>query len=176
MVSQEMVEAAARADASYAGRTFDALASSDKVRFTERAKLMLEAALAASSQIDRLQRENAELRQRLDIGPCGEDTIDVAESAAGHLRHRAEAAEAEVTRLQTELALSKPLYSRRQIEARVESLEAALKPFADLAPSYDPPEDDDDHKCWHAESTPTLGDLRRARNTLASTGGEHHGN
>lgn len=50
MVSPEMVEAAARADASYAGRTFDALASSDKVRFTERAKFMLEAALSTYAE------------------------------------------------------------------------------------------------------------------------------
>lgn len=49
--------------------------------------------------LESLQRENEELRQRLDIGPCGEDAIDVAESAADHLRHRAEAAEAEVKRL-----------------------------------------------------------------------------
>jgi hypothetical protein len=32
--------------------------------------------------LESLQRENEELRQRLDIGPCGEDAIDVAESAA----------------------------------------------------------------------------------------------
>lgn len=48
------------------------------------------------STLESLQRDNEELRQRLDVGPCGEDAIDVAESAADHLRHRAEAAEAEV--------------------------------------------------------------------------------
>jgi len=51
------------------------------------------------STIADLQRENESMRQRLDAGPNGEDAIDVAESAADHLRHRAEAAEAEVTRL-----------------------------------------------------------------------------
>lgn len=127
------------------------------------------------SEIDRLQRENAELKAESDEAL---DDAKFAERIAAKREFdaiaRAEAAEAEIGRLQTELALSKPLYSRRQTEARVKLLEEALKPFADLAPSYDPPEDDDDHKCWHAESTPTLGDLRRARTVLASTGGEHH--
>lgn len=59
-------------------------------------------------------------------------------------------------------------------ESEVKRLRELLKPFADLAPAYDPTEDDDDVRCWHAESTPTLGDLRRARTALASTGGEHH--
>lgn len=48
MQSEEQIEAAARADAEYAGRTFDALSSADKTRFRERAKLMLEAALPAA--------------------------------------------------------------------------------------------------------------------------------
>lgn len=48
------------------------------------------------STLESLQREDEELRQRLDVGPCGEDAIDVAESAADHLLHRAEAAEDEV--------------------------------------------------------------------------------
>lgn len=50
MQSEEQIEAAARADAEYAGRTFDALSSADKTRFRERAKLMLEAALSAQVQ------------------------------------------------------------------------------------------------------------------------------
>jgi cell division septum initiation protein DivIVA len=54
---------------------------------------------ALLSTLESLQRENENLRQRLNIGPCGEDAIDVAESAADHLLHRAEAAEAEVNRL-----------------------------------------------------------------------------
>ncbi|MCZ7854994.1 hypothetical protein O9X81_00025 [Agrobacterium salinitolerans] len=60
--------------------------------------------LYSASTLESLQRENEELRQRLGIGPCGEDAIDVAESAAGHLRHRAEAADAEVKRLRGELS------------------------------------------------------------------------
>ncbi len=57
------------------------------------------------STLKSFQRENEELRQRLDTGPCGEDAIDVAESAADHLRHRAEAAEAEVKRLREALSI-----------------------------------------------------------------------
>lgn len=60
-----------------------------------------------TSTLESLQRENEELRQRLDIGPCGEDAIDVAESAADHLRHRAEAAEAEVKRYRVALIAAK---------------------------------------------------------------------
>lgn len=50
MQSEKQIEAAARADAEYAGRTFDALSSSDKTRFRERAKLMLEAALSTDAE------------------------------------------------------------------------------------------------------------------------------
>jgi hypothetical protein len=52
MVEEVMIQAAARADAAYAGRTFDALGAADKERFTKRAKIMLEAALAASPNPD----------------------------------------------------------------------------------------------------------------------------
>jgi len=37
--------------------------------------------------------EIARLRDRLSIGPHGEDAIDVADSAMGHLRHRIETLE-----------------------------------------------------------------------------------
>lgn len=57
------------------------------------------------STLESLQRENEELRQRLDIGPCGENAIDVAESAADHFRHRAEASESEVKRLREALSI-----------------------------------------------------------------------
>lgn len=43
------------------------------------------------------------LRDRLEIGPHGEDAIDVAESAADNLRHRVEAAEAQAKRLREAL-------------------------------------------------------------------------
>lgn len=49
MVNKKMIEAAARADAAFAGRTFDALSGADKKRFLERAKLMLEAALSTDA-------------------------------------------------------------------------------------------------------------------------------
>ncbi len=140
------------------------------------------------STLESLQRENEELRQRLDTGPCGEDAIDVAESAADHLRHRAEAAEAEVKRLKMELALSKPLYSRRQIEARVKLLEEALTPFGHIgddgrgsalpndAPLAVVNANMPDLPQWLAKvrGVITQGDVRRARTALASTGGEHH--
>lgn len=48
MVTEKMIEAAARADAAHAGRTFDALSGADKKRFLERAQLMLEAAAPAN--------------------------------------------------------------------------------------------------------------------------------
>ncbi|MBA8799205.1 hypothetical protein FHW77_002924 [Agrobacterium sp. RC10-4-1] len=63
------------------------------------------------STLESLQRENEELRQRLDVGPCGEDAIDVAESAADHLLHRAEAAEAEVKRLRENQLTWRPMGS-----------------------------------------------------------------
>lgn len=95
------------------------------------------------------------------------------------VRKYVEAAEAEVKRLKMELALSKPLYSRRQLEARVKAIEEALKPFAEyMGDHFD--------KDNHGNPLPddlgvgwiylTHADFRRARTALASTGGEHHGN
>jgi cell division septum initiation protein DivIVA len=95
--------------------------------------------------LESLQRENEELRQRLDVGPCGEDAIDIAESAADHLRHRAEAAEAEVKRLRS-----------------------VLQPMADVAGDVSDSWPDD------AQVVTEIGHFRRARTALASTGGEHH--
>jgi hypothetical protein len=51
-------------------------------------------------------------------------------------------------------------------EARVRELESGLKPFAQLADKYDPPEGDDDHTTWDQTALATLGDLRRARALL----------
>lgn len=98
---------------------------------------------ASASTPESLQRDNEELRQRLDIGPCGEDAIDVAESAADHLRHRAEAAEAEVKRLRS-----------------------VLKPMADVAGDVSESWPDD------AQVVTEIGHFRRARTAIASTGGE----
>lgn len=50
-VSDEMVEKAAKADAEFAGRTFDALGSADKKRFIERANIILKAALSAADPV-----------------------------------------------------------------------------------------------------------------------------
>lgn len=48
---------------------------------------------------------------------------------------------------------------------RVERLEEALKPFAEAADIYDPPENDDHHAAW-AHDFP-IGALRRARAALS---------
>ncbi|MBO9108791.1 hypothetical protein J5288_08750 [Agrobacterium sp. S2/73] len=93
------------------------------------------------------------------------------------VREYVEAAKGEILRLETELALSKPVYSRRQIEARVKALEEALKPFAEyMGDHFD--------KDNHGKPLPddlgvgwiylTHADFRTARTALASTGGEHH--
>lgn len=44
-VSEKMIEAAARADAQFAGRTFDGLSGQEKTRYRQRAALMLAAAM-----------------------------------------------------------------------------------------------------------------------------------
>ncbi|MEN0115383.1 MAG: hypothetical protein AAGD15_01565 [Agrobacterium cavarae] len=173
------------------------------------------------SEIDRLQRENAELRNLADrfkleaqghameartanstiyeiyqivTGAKGEPgnwrgaepvrkyvsqlMIDASNHAADAEtvrrereveRRRAEAAEAEVKRLQAELALSKPLYSRRQIEARVKLLEEALEPFAQFRTAKMPGRYTDAVGEYFVPS-----DFEKARTALASTGGEHH--
>lgn len=46
-ITEEMIEAHARADAAHAGRTFDGLSVADKARFRERSKVCLAAALSA---------------------------------------------------------------------------------------------------------------------------------
>lgn len=50
-----------------------------------------------------LDAEFIKLRDRLDIGPQGEDAIDVAESAMGHLHHQIAAKDAEIERLRKAL-------------------------------------------------------------------------
>lgn len=54
--------------------------------------------------------------------------------------------------------------------ACVEDLVAALKPFAALAFSYDPPEDDDNEIVWDYRASPKLGNLRKARDILERWG------
>ncbi|MBN7804849.1 hypothetical protein JZX86_05660 [Agrobacterium rosae] len=110
-------------------------------------------------EVERRRAEAAEaevnrLRERLDIGPQGEDAIDVAESAADFLRHRAETA-----------------------EARVKSLEEALKPFTTVSENWVDDEGWSDRACQHDRIVDWFGpsDFRRARTTLSSTG-DTHGN
>jgi hypothetical protein len=64
----------------------------------------------------------------------------------------------------------------RDEAAENEKLRVALKPFADVAKYYDPPEDDENQKLWGISTMPTIGNVRDARQALASTGGDHHGN
>jgi hypothetical protein len=109
-------------------------------------------------------------------------------NGAEPVRRYVEAAKGEILRLETELVLSKPVFSRRQIEARVKSLEEALKPFVGAFESrresyskryrsnrelgyanFDEMPDD-----WAMEKIAfNMGVYRRARTALASTGGEH---
>ncbi|NRF12450.1 hypothetical protein [Agrobacterium pusense] len=103
---------------------------------------------ASASTLESLQRENDELRQRLDIGPCGEDAIDVAESAADHLRHRAEAAEAEVKRQADNLSWYRSGSFAHAVNEHL--ADAGISINGDIL-----------HDC-----------IRRT--ALASTGGEHH--
>lgn len=114
--------------------------------------------LVRASTLEALQRENDELKERLDIGPQGEDAIDVAESAADFLRHRAEAAEAEVKRLRE-----------------------ALQPFSFDRSKINIERFDEDNQAWVAidGAGPDrlmffVRDIIRARTSLASAGEEHH--
>lgn len=59
----------------------------------DQARLIHGLSVKESSDIDAKNSEIERLRERLDIGPQGEDAIDVAESAMGHLRHRIETLE-----------------------------------------------------------------------------------
>lgn len=133
------------------------------------------------SILESLQRENSALKIDASYHAADAETVRLEREVE---RRRAEAAEAEVKRLQTELALSKPLFSRRQIEARVKLLEEALKPFAEYktADGYNGTDFlriKDEHPILFrglgsSEPALTVGDFRRARTALASTGGEHH--
>ncbi len=48
-------------------------------------------------------------------------------------------------------------------DATIKRMDEALKPFAELADRYDPPEGDDDDMAWEATACPTVGQLRAAR-------------
>jgi hypothetical protein len=141
-----------------------------------------------ASTLESLQRENEELRN-LDYRLKQEAQIHAMEARSANstineiyqiisggkgepanyhgaepVRKYVEAVNGEILRLETELALSKPVYSRRQLEARAEAAEAEVKRLRDLVwrardiyrPSVFP--------TWHKD----------ANEALASTGGEHH--
>jgi hypothetical protein len=173
MVSEAMIEASARADAAYAGRTFDALASADKVRFTERAKLMLEAALSSETTIADLQRENAELK--IDASNHAADAETVRREREAE-RLRAEAAEAQVKRLRNKVGAR--VLTDQQLADEIEAVDEACKGgFGEGGGS--PGEwwyeraDELEHERKYRELE---GEIRRhnSRTALASTGGEHH--
>lgn len=121
------------------------------------------------TEIDRLQRENAALK--IDASNHAADAETVRREREVE-RRRAEAAEAEVKRLQTELALSKPLYCRRQIEARVKLLEAALKPFRTVSKDWVDETGWTDVACQNDRIVDWFGPSDFL--ALASTGGEHY--
>ena len=49
---------------------------------------------------------------------------------------------------------------------RIEQLEAALRPFAELADQYDPDDGDGDERTWFWLAQPKIGWLRNARAAL----------
>ena len=51
-------------------------------------------------------------------------------------------------------------------DEEIERLREALRPFADRAAAYDPPENDDAESDWWNVNRPTIGDLRKARAAL----------
>lgn len=55
-------------------------------------------------KVEELSVENRRLTDRLDIGPHGEDAVDVLESAMGHLRFRIETLESALNPFVTEWA------------------------------------------------------------------------
>lgn len=71
--------------------------------------------------------------------------------------------------LNTDFALMAQ-YRLSEAAARIQELEAALKPFADAASAYDPEEEDDQSAAW--QSVFDIGDLRRARSSLNQDGGK----
>ena len=92
---------------------------------------------------------------------------------------RAEKAEAEEKRLRDlvqEMVLSRSDaqgdYRARaeKAEAEAKKLRAALKPFADVAEAYDPPDGDDHDTAWDHRHAPTIGMLRCARAALNQGG------
>lgn len=135
-----------------------------------------------ASTLESLQRENEELVSR----------ANEAVEAANALQVRADIAEAEVTRLQAEIdrKSSMPGDHRywegryRDEAAENDKLRELLKPFATEAENWHDSVPDDhrtlctepNSKTAHpgSEADFTVGDLRRARTALASTGGEHH--
>lgn len=83
------------------------------------------------------------------VGELAESQRVLTDISEGY-RARAEAAEAEASRLRTEN----------------EKLREALTPFAEMASDYDPEEGDDADLAWFEH--PKVGDLRRARAALES--------
>ena len=92
------------------------------------------------------------------------------------VREYVEAAKVEILRLETVLALSKPVYSRRQIEARVKLLREALEFYATKTHWEDGKfiQGEEPNVIRAIMSTIDSDNGKVARAALASTGGEHH--
>lgn len=67
----------------------------------------------------------------------------------------------------TEEAIQKfASFARSELLKEIERLREALRPFAERAAAYGPPNNDDHEPAWWHVDAPTIGDLRRARAAL----------
>ncbi|MQB09575.1 hypothetical protein DXT96_06860 [Agrobacterium sp. ICMP 6402] len=95
-------------------------------------------------------------------------------NGAEPVRAYVEVAKGDILRLETELALSKPVYSRRLLEDRVKTLEKALTPFGRAITYCEQLRKHGGDDSVRAHDFVISDEFRCARTALASTGGEHH--
>jgi hypothetical protein len=115
---------------------------------------------------------------------CSEAADAFAESEARHACEIADIA-TRFRQVNVEKAVEQIGPEISDLRAKLSAAEAALKeavellrPFADEAAGYDPPEGDDGHNCYAVPSRLRIGHLRAARRFIeAHTGGEdaNHG-
>lgn len=133
--------------------------------------------LYSASTLESLQRENAELRK--DKDHIAAEKAGIAKNAHNNVEYwksQAEAAEAEVKRLQAEIDRKSSMPGdHRYWEGRYreeaednELMRSVLRPMAEVAGDVSESWPDD------AQVVTEIGHFRRARAALASTGGEHH--
>lgn len=162
----------------YRGTYFTVIGAGDQQNDVAKLfKLAVNSAPELLTTLEALQRENGELKQHVEelqekIDPEKDCACSYDEAGAVCASHSPmlKAAKGEILRLETELVLSKPVYSRRQIEARVKSLEVALTA---IVSSGDKPEYSIHDQQRNRYSKWAI-DI--ARTALASTGGEHADN